>query len=278
MNLCPGATYVPLSIAQLGGRARRRKGRGFIGHVAVSESQNLRPSSTSADWHFYVPRSGPQFFQYIDLDLVAYAQLEGNPDLVSAETQGGVKDPDHEPWSGFQLATLAHILKYLHDSEGIPLKLMQSSAAGERGFGWHRLGIDPWRLPGTQKWSSSRGKLCPGAVKISQAPLVVQLAAGSGSGEGFLMALTDAQQKELYDNAKAVATWARGGDPNVDNFTLLWMMLKDITSMLRGGHTPESGKNNFHWIDEQDQKRADDLIAELTDLLGKGEPTPDVAG
>lgn len=183
MNVCPGAIYQPISAAQFGGRARRRKGRGFIGHVAVSESQNLRPSSTAADWHFYIPRVGPNFYQYVDLDFVAYAQLEGNADLVSAETQGGVHGPDTEPWSPFQVATLAHIFKYLHDSESVPLRLMASSAASEKGFGYHRLGIDPWRLPNTQKWSSSRGKLCPGAAKIAQAPQVVALAAGQQEGD-----------------------------------------------------------------------------------------------
>lgn len=234
MNVCPGATYQPIA---LGGRARRRKGRAFVSHVAVSEAQNLRPSSSAADWHFYIPRVGPKFYQYVDLDYVAYAQLDGNADCVSAETQGGVHNPDSEPWSDFQIATLAHILKYLHDSEGIPLRLMQSSAAAERGFGYHRLGIDPWRKAGTQKWSSARGKLCPGAGKIAQTPRVVALAAGS-TGSAPTTGDDDDMPtlQEIHDaiwfgtsGARLLPNYARAADGSQGEwaFTLLgWMQTR----------------------------------------------------
>jgi hypothetical protein len=237
MNICPGATYQPIPASLFGNRARRRKGRAFVAHVAVSEALNLPPSSTSADWHFYIPKVGPKFYQYVDLDYVAYAQLDGNADCVSAETQGGVHAPDAEPWSDFEVATLAHILKYLHDSEGTPLRLMASSAASERGFGWHRLGIDPWRLPGTQKWSSSRGKLCPGTVKISQAPRIVALAAGSAGSAGTQEEDDDMPSlQEIHDavwfgtsGAKLLPNYARAADGSEGEwaFTLLgWMQTR----------------------------------------------------
>lgn len=81
-----------------------------------------------------------------------------------------------------------------------------------------------------------------------------------GGGEDWLMALNDAQQVELYQNMIAtrsmlnnVHAWIRGGDPNVDNITLLWMGQNNMTSklvelraLLVGGN-PE-GRNNFDWV------------------------------
>lgn len=53
-----------------------------------------------------------------------------------------------------------------------------------------------------------------------------------------------------------IHTWVRGGDPNIDNMTLLWLQnqatqkqLVDVLADLRGG-MPE-GQNNFHWLGAQ---------------------------
>lgn len=168
MGWMPGATRVPYTVI---GRPRRRKGRGVAFHIAVSEQENLRPWG-SADWHFYVSKRGT-IYQYIDTDFIAYCTGGGNSTMVGVETQGGVHNADGEPLTPAQVEAWAKIAAWLHKDEGIPLRLMANSLATERGLGWHKLGVDPWRVPGGERWSSSYGKICPGAAKIAQMPQVL---------------------------------------------------------------------------------------------------------
>jgi hypothetical protein len=178
----PGAIWEPKNI---GDRARRNKGRGVVFHVAVSNSDDLHPGP-DADWHFYVNRRG-QIFQYIDTDYQCWAQSQGNKSLVGVETEGGLDDPDTpqvetadtEPWSEAALDANARIARWLHENEGAPLKLMQDSRLSSTGIGWHRLGIDPWRVSGGESWSASRGKRCPGDAKINQMPEILRRALGN---------------------------------------------------------------------------------------------------
>jgi hypothetical protein len=174
MARMPEAIWTPKAI---GSRARRAKGRGVVYHVAVSEAQNLMPGP-DADWHFYVAKDG-RIYQYIDTDFQAWATRDGNASMIAVETQGGVNDPQGEPWTAAQLASLAGIARFAHVTEGVPLRLMQSSRTSERGLGWHRLGCDPVRAPGGELWSSAYGKVCPGDAKIAQMPEVLRLALGS---------------------------------------------------------------------------------------------------
>lgn len=168
-NIVPGVLWQPIDYS---GHGMRRKGRGAVAHVAVAESASLRPAAGGNSWHFYLPRSGPAI-QYIDLDRCAYAQLDGNATMVSWESQGGVINADGEPWTDNQVEWGARILAHLSETEGVPLQVMPDSLPTSRGLGYHRLGIDPWRVPGGEKWSSAFGKLCPGAAKIAQIPRIV---------------------------------------------------------------------------------------------------------
>ena len=52
---------------------------------------------------------------------------------------------------------------------------MENSKPGQRGVGWHRLGIDSsppfqpgYRVHGGEHWSTSVGKACPGDRRIAQ--------------------------------------------------------------------------------------------------------------
>jgi hypothetical protein len=176
-NLVPGFVWHPIDV---GNRARRAKGRGLIAHVAVSESAMLVPSGTaatrSADWHFYLPKSGPGY-QFIDLDLQCWATAAGNTTLPAFESQGGVNGAQTEPWTGNQIELAAQILAHLHKTEGTPLQLMPNSLPGSKGLAPHRWGISPWRVLGGEVWSSSNGKVCPGDAKVAQLPLIVLRAA-----------------------------------------------------------------------------------------------------
>lgn len=149
--------------------------RGVCNHVAVSEAASLfgyfdqvgNPTS-----HFYVRKDGVTE-QYVNTLYRAPAQLEGNPSMISVETQGGVTDVDHEPWTAAQVERLASIASWCHTVHGIPLVRMADSLPATVGIGYHRLGVDPYRVDGGELWSKSYGKICPGGGKIAQIPGII---------------------------------------------------------------------------------------------------------
>jgi hypothetical protein len=153
--------------------------------------------------------------QYVDTQYRAPAQLEGNSSMISIETQGGVDNIDTEPWTAAQVERLASIARWTHQVHGIPLVRMANSLPETRGIGYHRLGIDPWRVDGGELWSRAYGKVCPGNGKIAQIPHIIERANQSAEGDGT-MAWTDAQisamlayLKETTDTVNEVARLLR---------------------------------------------------------------------
>lgn len=203
-NIMPGAVWRPIPVSS--SRARRQKGRGVCLHVAVSESSSLFNyfSTAEVDSHFYVAKSGV-IEQYVDADLVAYANLNGNYSLISVETQGGVTNIEGESWTIAQVASLAKIAKWAHDTEGVPLQVMPNSLPTSRGVGYHRLGVDPYRVPGGELWSSAYGKSCPGTAKIAQVTAVVKAASSAvPTPSGDDVPLTDAEIEKIAQRTRAV--------------------------------------------------------------------------
>jgi hypothetical protein len=216
MARMPEAIWTPKAI---GSRSRRSKGRGVVYHVAVSEAQNLMPGP-DADWHFYVAKDG-RIYQYIDTDFQAWASRDGNASMIAVETQGGVNDPQGERWTAAQVASLAGIARFAHTSEGVPLQLMQSSLPSERGLGWHRLGIDPWRVSGGELWSGARGKVCPGDAKIAQMPEVLRLALnGAEDDMPYTKEQIVAMVREGVASASMGTSKAGIGPADLDTFIL----------------------------------------------------------
>lgn len=172
----PAAIWKPIAAQYLPGRPLVAHNRVSL-HVAVSEASSLhsyfsapgRPSS-----HFYVRRDGT-VEQYVDTDARAEADLEGNDATISVETQGGVSDPQGEPWTDQQVEALAQLVAWAIAAHGIAARLATDSRVGDssKGLSWHRLGIDPWRVAGGMHYSSSRGKVCPGDAKIAQIPAIL---------------------------------------------------------------------------------------------------------
>lgn len=202
-TIFPGATWRPMPGSS--SRPKRRKGRGVGFHVAV----HLGPSiydinlSTGNDAHLYVRKDG-SVEQNVDLDLVAWAGVDGNPSMIWVETEGGVgttAQVDAEVWTPQQANTLARIARWAHDTEGTPLQVMPDSRPTSRGIGTHRLGIDPWRVAGGESWSSHRGKQCPGAAKVAQVPAIVAAALG-GPTEEDDMPLTELEKTELVTRVR----------------------------------------------------------------------------
>lgn len=153
-------------------------------HVAVSEAASIHTvfnRKGAADSHFYVRKDGT-VEQYVDTAYRANADLEGNDATISIETQGGVTRPDSEPWTDEQIQALAELFAWAVKTHGIKNQIAKDSRRGDtsKGLSWHRLGIDGnfsagvlgGRVGGGMKYSNSRGKLCPGATKIRQVPLI----------------------------------------------------------------------------------------------------------
>jgi hypothetical protein len=151
----------------------RTRDRGICHHVAATEASslfsyfNIDGNPTS---HFYVRKDGT-VEQYVDTRFQAPAQLEGNRDMISIETAGGLSDrtADREPWSEAQVASLIALDAWIVSiHKGIPLRMMLDSKPTSMGFGYHKLGIDPYRVAGGERWSKAYGKICPGLEKIDQ--------------------------------------------------------------------------------------------------------------
>jgi hypothetical protein len=203
--LFPGALWVPVPGQQ--NRPRRRTGRGVGLHVAAYLGPSIEKidEGTGNDSHLYVRRDG-SVEQNVDLDRVSYAMVDGNATLITVETEGGA-DPatvNSEPWTPQQVATLAEICRWAHETEDVPLQVMPDSRPASKGIGTHRLGIDPYRVAGGEVWSTAYGKACPGTAKVAQVPAIVALSLNPT--KGFLMALTDAEQTEIRDTLRELRT------------------------------------------------------------------------
>lgn len=139
--------------------------------------------------HFGVPAAG-KAWQWQDLSYRAASDLNGNPFCISIETED--KGPEFPTWSGSdvprwtdaQAETLAQLIAWLCVRFNIPPVLVPDSIPGRHGSSYHRLGIDPWRVPTGVLYSSSFAKACPGDRRIAQLknevmPRVVEIITGS---------------------------------------------------------------------------------------------------
>jgi hypothetical protein len=158
-------------------------------HVTAGVGSPFRTfdAAGAASSHFYVSRAG-DVEQFVDTELRAEADLEGNDATISVETEGGwpAAVAETEAWTEAQLDALAALFVWAVRTHGIAAQIATSSALGapSRGLSWHRLGVDgafpelPSPLAGRRqrgggmRYSRATGKLCPGAGKIQQVPAV----------------------------------------------------------------------------------------------------------
>nr|WP_244652560.1 peptidoglycan recognition family protein [Glutamicibacter sp. FBE19] len=147
-------------------------------------------NSNSACSHFYVAKNGT-VEQYINTAYRSASDMNGNDSTISVETAGGVTNPDGEPWTEAQVEALAKLWAWARDTHGIKNQVAKNTQTNENsaGLSWHRLGVEgnfagrPGILatsykPGGIKYSSARGKICPGDAKILQIPGIWERANG----------------------------------------------------------------------------------------------------
>lgn len=112
--------------------------------------------------------------QWQNLQFRAASDYEGNPRTISIECAD--KGAFFSDWSGSdvpaftpaQRDTLVVVLSWLCHRFGLPKAAITTSCPHERGIGWHRLGIDPWRRADCPRWSAAYAKACPGDRRIHQ--------------------------------------------------------------------------------------------------------------
>jgi hypothetical protein len=143
----------------------------MVGTLGGTESMFRQNGWTGTESHFGVggPADGAldgTVYQWVDTDDQADANLQGNHRLISIETSDGGDETN--PWSDAQLDAITGIIVWACQTYAIPAALVADSTPGQRGIGYHRQGIDPWRVAGGERWSSSNGKVCPGDVRIGQ--------------------------------------------------------------------------------------------------------------
>lgn len=171
--------------------------------------------------HFSVKADGT-IQQSRDTRFRSAANLNGNHRVIAIENED--YGPAFGDWTGSSVPPLtdaqvrsnARILRWAHETHGIPLQLCPDSRPGSRGLGYHRQGIDgnfgdyrhPGRVEGGEVWTESYGKVCPGDNRIDQLPDILSLALNEGDD----MPLTDedvtrvavAVRKELAARDKRV--------------------------------------------------------------------------
>ena len=199
MALCPFATHklLPESATQ-----PKITARAVIMHSAAGRGSLYRffLNSSSLESHFWVSEKGV-IEQYVDTGRRADANRNANSFAISIETESSPAAT--EPWAPAQLDAIVHLVRWCCDTHGIPVR--QIPAWNSSGIGWHiQFGAPgPW---------TPVSKSCPGPARIRQMPALIAAVGGAKTQPptnppttgGFLMALTDAEQREVLDLLRSI--------------------------------------------------------------------------
>lgn len=158
----------------------------MAGTLAGTSAEFHKNGYGGLESHFGMGTDG-HVLQWQDCLFEADANFNGNHHIISMETQDrGDGFPswtgsDVPAWTPAQVDALVAWLVWVTDPRthvscpagwachgGIPRALVPDSRPGRRGIGYHRQGIDPWRVPDGERWSASTGKVCPGDRRILQ--------------------------------------------------------------------------------------------------------------
>ena len=161
MTTCPFATLRP--VQNHGGAMSGHLG--LVLHVQQGNGSlygyfNNPASQVSA--HFWCAKDGT-LEQYVDCDVVAWAEAAGNPSYLSVETEGF----DTEPLNATQIDTLGRLLAWSAATYGFPTT--GPPAHGQKGFTQH---CNPNGTP-DPTWGNHT---CPGIIRLGQMSAVTQAA------------------------------------------------------------------------------------------------------
>lgn len=221
-------------------------------------NQSGRPYS-----HFGTNHAG-RVEQWQDLLYKAASDLDGNPWSISVENEdhglayGDWDGSDVPRFTPPQAEAIAQLIAWLCVRFAIPAVLLADSLPIPHGVSFHRLGIDPWRLPGGILYSSADGKVCPGNRRIAQLrdeimPRVKAILGGA-------TVVTEAQMKELKEHI------------NYQMRYLALFLAKGPNSVYNPGLT------EYAWVDDPDVWTIKELKEHLDKVDKHGGPLEDPNG
>lgn len=214
--------------------------------------------NAKASSHFHVDFAG-SIEQYIDSAHMSWANSAANPRSITVETQG----TGSESWTNAQIVAIVKIIQWARTvHKGIPLRQMASSAATQKGIGWHRLGVNGnfpktgilrgrTQRGGGQIWSSAYGKVCPGSKRIQQIPGIIRQAGGTSTAptskkDWFDMA-TKSELRQIVREENRTTSWAyKGKNENWDAYAFqreTYRLLEDLAATV--GRKVWSYKNHL---------------------------------
>jgi len=161
--ICPFATYKPITVNHGGTRSARI---GLVIHVQEGNGSLYGWFSNPAaevSAHFWCAKDG-SLEQYLDTNVVAWAEDNGNDSYASCEFEGF----DTEPMTAAQLATGSRLASWLAQGEGWPI--VGPVAHGTPGVTSHS---NPDGTP-DPAWGDHP---CPGTIRLAQIPTIVHGAA-----------------------------------------------------------------------------------------------------
>lgn len=189
-TLYPGAQWRPLASQQPSKMSAHNLIilHTMVGSLWGTDSYFAQNGYGGTESHFGVGHDG-EILQWVDLECRADANLDANDDAISIETADlGDGFPDWSgsnvpAWTADQIEAIAQIVAWCCARWSIPCVLVPDSKPGRRGIGYHRQGIDPWRVDGGEEWSTSEGKVCPGDRRVGQVDDVIRRANEILSGD-----------------------------------------------------------------------------------------------
>jgi len=186
MARMPGARWRPLA-NNWASQPRMSRYDLVIIHTAVGSFEGTfswfsnSGGYVGAESHFMTSGAG-DIDQYQDTARQAEANGAANPRAVSVENADmgpgfpawNTRDGNAVPaFTAAQIEANARICAWAHLTHGVPLVAADTSRPNARGIGFHRLGVDPYRVPDGERWSSSYGKTCPAPRRIAQIPQII---------------------------------------------------------------------------------------------------------
>ena len=156
--ICPFASYLP--VGNHGGPMS-----GHIGLVLHVQQGNgslygyFDNPASQVSAHFWCSKAG-NLEQYLDTDLTAWAEVAGNANYLSVETEG----VDTESLTPAQVSTVARLLTWCANAYGFPVT--GPVPHGTPGFTPH---CNPNGSP-DPAWGNHP---CPGSLRLAQMPTII---------------------------------------------------------------------------------------------------------
>jgi hypothetical protein len=181
----------------------------MVGSLAGTDGMWRATGYSANHSHFGFGGNG-ECWQWQDTAYRAAANYQGNWHIISGEfadigpefpkwnTSDGSAVPAFTP---AQFESAAQWVAAMCKAHNIPPVVITDSRVGQRGVGWHRLGVPGYMAPGAEQWSTAQGKVCPGNRRIAQIPAIVTRAQNILKGVSR-MATLDAE--DLTNIARAV--------------------------------------------------------------------------